>query len=78
MKEKLLLHLKAITHPPASLSPESLLEAIRALDACLEQSRAALHPRLRHFLERRSYTKALAFLESQSDSGAHCAEESCT
>jgi hypothetical protein len=37
------------------------------LDDCLERGRAGLHPQLVHFLERRSYAKALMFLGGESD-----------
>jgi hypothetical protein len=38
-----------------------------ALDQCLEEGRGQLHPQLAHFLERRSYPKALMFLGGESD-----------
>ena len=37
------------------------------LDAFLEEGRGSLHPQLVHFLERRSYPKALMFLGGQPD-----------
>jgi hypothetical protein len=37
------------------------------LDSYLEQGRGKLHPQLIHFLERRSYPKALMFLGGESD-----------
>jgi len=37
------------------------------LDELLGRGRAALHPQLAHFLERRSYAKALMFLGGESD-----------
>ena len=37
------------------------------LDDFLERGRAGLHPQLTHFLERRSYAKALQFLGGDSD-----------
>jgi len=37
------------------------------LDEFLAQGRAALHPQLAHFLEKRSYPKALMFLGGESD-----------
>jgi hypothetical protein len=37
------------------------------LDNLLERGRAGLHPQLTHFLERRSYAKALLFLGGESD-----------
>jgi hypothetical protein len=38
-----------------------------ALDVCLSEGRGTLHPQLIHFLERRSYPKALMFLGGESD-----------
>jgi hypothetical protein len=37
------------------------------LDRCLAEGRGTLHPQLVHFLERRSYPKALMFLGGESD-----------
>jgi hypothetical protein len=37
------------------------------LDALLAEARGTLHPQLVHFLERRSYPKALLFLGGESD-----------
>lgn len=37
------------------------------LDGYLVQGRATLHPQLAHFLENRSYPKALMFLGGESD-----------
>jgi hypothetical protein len=37
------------------------------LDDFLERGRAGLHPQLTHFLERRSYAKALQFLGGDAD-----------
>ena len=37
------------------------------LDGYLGQARGSLHPQLVHFLERRSYPKALMFLGGESD-----------
>ena len=37
------------------------------LDGFLERGRTGLHPQLVHFLERRSYAKALQFLGGESD-----------
>lgn len=37
------------------------------LDDLVARGRAGLHPQLVHFLERRSYAKALMFLEGQSN-----------
>lgn len=57
----------------------SLLEAIKRsdgpviaaemarLDTFLDQGRSSLHPQLVHFMENRSYAKALMFLGGESD-----------
>jgi len=37
------------------------------LEGYLEQGRGTLHPQLVHFLERRSYPKALMFLGGETD-----------
>jgi hypothetical protein len=37
------------------------------LEGYLDEGRAVLHPQLVHFLERRSYPKALMFLGGESD-----------
>lgn len=37
------------------------------LDAFLERGRQSLHPQLVHFLEKRSYAKAVMFLGGESD-----------
>jgi hypothetical protein len=60
-------------------SLNSLLESIKRsdggkvademgrLEGLLEKGRAALHPQLVHFLERRSYAKAHLFLGGETD-----------
>ena len=65
--------------PQIKASLNSLLSAIKAtdgqtiatemarLDDFLERGRAGLHPQLVHFLENRSYAKALMFLGGESD-----------
>ena len=53
--------------------PEQHVKRLREVSDRIEQSTEALPrpiaPRLAHFLERRSYDKALEFLEATSDSG---------
>ena len=48
---------------PQANSKEALLEALRALDDAAKDP--SLPPKLRHYLERRSYEKAQAFLDEQ-------------
>jgi hypothetical protein len=44
-----------------------IAEAMVRLDTLLEEGRSALHPQLVHFMERRSYDKALMWLGGESD-----------
>jgi hypothetical protein len=44
-----------------------VVEQMEKLDGFLEQGRAELHPQLVHFLEKRSYAKAVMFLGGESD-----------
>jgi hypothetical protein len=46
---------------------ETIAVQMARLDAYLDEGRQALHPQLVHFLERRSYPKALMFLGGESD-----------
>ncbi len=42
------------------------------LDACVEREGGRLHPQLAHFLGRRSYAKALAFLGGETPDAGAC------
>lgn len=44
-----------------------IAEEMALLDGFLEKGRSELHPQLVHFLERRSYAKAVMFLGGESD-----------
>jgi hypothetical protein len=44
-----------------------IAEEMARLDDCVAQRRAGLHPQLIHFLERRSYAKALMFLSGDAN-----------
>ena len=44
-----------------------IADAMARLDEFLERGRAGLHPQLVHFLENRSYAKALMFLGGETD-----------
>ncbi|HEY4988182.1 MAG TPA: hypothetical protein VII09_00160 [Opitutaceae bacterium] len=46
---------------------EAISDLMAKLDGYVGAGRAALHPQLVHFLERRSYPKALMFLGGESD-----------
>ena len=43
-----------------------IADQMALLEGLLDQARASLHPQLVHFLERRSYAKALMFLGGES------------
>ncbi len=45
----------------------AIADEMARLDVFLEQGRASLHPQLVHFLQNRSYPKALMFLGGESD-----------
>ncbi len=63
IKESLMLLLDGIKRTDGQVIAEQMAH----LDTLLEQSRQALNPQLVHFLERRSYAKALLFLGGESD-----------
>lgn len=46
---------------------QAIVAATTRLDELVSQNRHALHPQLVHFLERRSYDKALQFLAGATD-----------
>lgn len=46
---------------------QTVAEAMARLDDFLMQGRLTLHPQLVHFLEKRSYPKALMFLGGETD-----------
>jgi len=46
---------------------EAIQREMGRLEGYLEEGRATLHPQLVHFLERRSYPKALQFLGGETD-----------
>ncbi len=45
----------------------AVVEQMEKLDGFLAQGRNGLHPQLVHFLEKRSYAKAVMFLGGESD-----------
>ncbi len=58
IKDSLILLLDGIKRADGQV----IAEQMAWLDTALEQGRGVLHPQLVHFLERRSYAKALMFL----------------
>lgn len=57
-------HLETLIDGQGQVPP---VDSLRALDGLLQVHRASLAPDLRHFLERRSYHKALAWLNGEAD-----------
>lgn len=50
----------------------AILAQTARLDELLARHRADLHPQLAHFLERRSYAKALAWLGGETPAAGAC------
>jgi hypothetical protein len=63
IKESLIALLAAIRLSDGQTIADEMLK----LDQFLELGRPGLHPRLAHFLENRSYVKALMFLGGETD-----------
>lgn len=63
IKESLIALLDGIKAADATATTQSMVR----LDEVVTVSRSTLHPQLLHFLERRSYAKALQFLGGAED-----------
>jgi len=59
--------LMALLNGIKSADEEAVVAGMAALDRLLDAGRGSLHPQLIHFLEKRSYAKALMFLGGESD-----------
>ncbi len=64
--------LAAVSERAASLSKDDLLATLARLDSVLGDHGPSLHPRLRHYLEGRSYAKALVLLREGQDRPGTC------
>ena len=64
-------YLKIITNPIGA-PKGSLIQALQKLDDILKDSANDLHPRLRHFLENRSYEKALIWIDGNEPEKGIC------
>jgi hypothetical protein len=62
IKESLIALMDAIKRADG----DGIASRMKLLDDLLAQARGTLHPQLVHFLERRSYPKALMFLGGES------------
>lgn len=69
--EELKSSLRLITNPKDA-KPGELIREINLLDEMLNQNASNLDPRLRHFLQNRSYEKALIWLEGQEPEKGVC------
>ena len=54
-------HLKIITHTTDDIDPDSLVNSLKQLDESLNAT--ALPAKLKHYLSKRSYIKALNYIE---------------
>jgi hypothetical protein len=63
IKDSLILLLDGIKQADGQI----IAEQMAWLDTALAQGRGVLHPQLVHFLERRSYAKALMFLGGEQN-----------
>lgn len=59
-------NLQTLVEGSGTADAEVILEAINYLDAAITGDRAGLDARLAHFLERRSYAKALDYIRDSS------------
>jgi len=67
MEEKIKASLQELMAGIKQADGEVIASRMATLDRYLEEGRGTLHPQLAHFLERRSYPKALMFLGGQTD-----------
>jgi hypothetical protein len=61
--------LMAVNKAITEANGPAMSEALDRIERFLASHRIELHPQLAHFLERRSYAKALAWLESGNPAG---------
>jgi hypothetical protein len=67
METQIKASLNALLRAIKSTDGQTIADEMTRLDDFLERGRAGLHPQLVHFLENRSYAKALMFLGGESD-----------
>ena len=65
--------LQVITNPKDA-KPGEFRETLARLDILLVQEKENIHPRLRHFLEKRSYLKAVTWIEGGSSEKGICGQ----
>ena len=69
--EELKSSLRLITNPKDA-KPGDLIRKLKSLDEMLNKNVSNLDPRLRHFLQNRSYEKALIWLEGKEPEKGIC------
>ncbi len=67
METEIKASLIALTNGIKAADGKIIAVATAHLDGIVERCRSGLHPQLVHFLEQRSYSKALMFLSSVSN-----------
>jgi hypothetical protein len=67
MEERIKESLMALMDGIKRADADVIEKRMALLDRYLAEGRGSLHPQLVHFLERRSYPKALMFLGGESD-----------
>ena len=71
MIENIRKSLRAIVSPVKDEKPD-LVSALRNLDDIVSNQPDDLHPKLRHFLQNRSYEKALLWIEGGTPEKGSC------
>ncbi len=67
MESQIKASLEALLAGIAAKNGQVIADEMGKLDGFLEQGRATLHPQLVHFLQNRSYAKAVMFLGGAND-----------
>lgn len=67
METQIKASLQALLDAIKTANGQTIADEMAKLDDYLERGRAGLHPQLAHFLENRSYAKALMFLGGAQD-----------
>lgn len=67
MENQIKESLQALLAAIKAADGQTIADEMARLDDALARGRGGLHPQLVHFLENRSYAKALLFLGGQSD-----------
>ena len=63
--------LEVITNPK-NAKPGEFKQTLARLDSLVRDQKESLHPRLRHFLENRSYQKAVIWLKGETPEKGTC------